>query len=166
MRLVGRSRAHEELEIRVERRTEALREATKDFTPDYVAARAGIDAEDVLARRMNVVAQRAAIQIPGDIERGSATAEAVNDQVLFVCVAFKQVPDDVTGRGALVRGLALVAFTGMLRGIFPEGRRLQDQWRFLELHATQIITRAKIEKTFTVLGVLGAQLRGVLRVLE
>ena len=75
---------------------------------------ARVDAEDVLAGRVHVVPQGAAVKVAGDVERRPAAGARVDYEVAGLRVPLEQVPDDVAGRGPLVAGDALVGVAVVL----------------------------------------------------
>ena len=96
---------------------------------------AGIDAEDVFAGGVHVVAQGAAAQFARDIEGGAAAGAGIDHEIFRFGVSLEQVPDDVAGRGAAIVGVALDSVAVMLRGIFPERGGLEAQGRLMDFHA-------------------------------
>jgi hypothetical protein len=74
------------------------------FAVEFRRKLSGIDAKDVLARGMHVVAKRAAVQIARHIQRRPAAAEGIDDQVFLRRVTLEEIPDDVAGCGAFVPG--------------------------------------------------------------
>jgi hypothetical protein len=93
-----------------------------------------VDAEDVLARRVDVVAQRPPAEVTRHVQSRPAAGERVDYQIVRLRIPLEQIPDDVARRRALVVRVTLHALAVVLRGVVPQRRDLRPQRRLLELH--------------------------------
>ena len=102
--------------------------------------RSGIDAENVFAGGMDVVAEGLAIQIAGHIQRSAAAGAGIDDQIALLRITHEKIPDDVARRRSAVIRIALHIIAVMLRGIVPEGGGLDAKARLSKFHVWRLTT--------------------------